>query len=447
MPFKIVQTIEKGEIVLTCVPHQWESSGVLYWPRKQKQSLTRKLQKDEGSQPDDTWAQINCAVKRRNIKTYQDAINEIDIMSNKSETETEIEDVSAKKRRMCSDVPQLSYNIMAEEIVQADYEITTPSPAELTPSETLMSASQENVEKYVVIPESNQSDTPMLYSYINKEISLSEEQCEIKSIKTDINNIKSDLKSINDDMKTIMEVLNTSLNNQGVIDNTLKSILYQVTSLKVMNEEFIKKSITEKQTHSLVLNQIKDLKDLEEFEKKLIDSQYRDDLEKKLSVLCTKGTGQGTTSSYTIVDILFERQFFKLCSWTGATRSSENDPAEKICFKSFSKTIGFFFEIIHKMDSSFNLTDCHKFFKTILRNAEQRCKIEPKRASTKKCRGKKGVKKTSSESRVTNETPSDNKTSSENLATNETPPKQPFVDKQTAGNQRELDNVTEEIFV
>lgn len=50
MPFKIVQTIENGSIVLTCVPHQWESNGVLYWPKKQ----INKLQKDEGSQPDDT---------------------------------------------------------------------------------------------------------------------------------------------------------------------------------------------------------------------------------------------------------------------------------------------------------------------------------------------------------------------------------------------------------
>ncbi|KAF9815707.1 hypothetical protein SFRURICE_009224 [Spodoptera frugiperda] len=120
MPFKIVQTIEKGNIVLTCVPHQWENSGVLYWPRKQSQSHTSKLQKDEGSQPDNTWKQINCAVKRRNIKTYQDALKEINIMSNNSDTETDIEDVSAKKRRKCSDVPQLSYNIMAEEILQND---------------------------------------------------------------------------------------------------------------------------------------------------------------------------------------------------------------------------------------------------------------------------------------------------------------------------------------
>lgn len=313
-------------------------------------------------------------------------------------------------------------------IIQVDNEITTPEVS--TPSGTLLSTSQENIEKYVVIPESNQSDTPInIYSYINKETSLYEEQCDLKSIKIDINTVKSDLKSLNDDMKTVMETLNTTLNSQGVIHDTLKSILLQVTEQQVKNEEFIKKSITEKQNHSLMLKPIKDLKDLEEFEKKLMDSDYSEDLQRKLSVLCTKGAGKGTTSAYAIIDVLFERQFFKSCSWTGASRS-QNESTEKICFKGFSKTIGFFFDIIHKLDSSFHLTDCHKFFKTIMRNADQRCKNEPKRASTKKCRGKKSVEMSFSE----------------DLVTNETSPKQP-IDKQTAGNQIEVADDMEKFFV
>lgn len=299
-------------------------------------------------------------------------------------------------------------------IVQGNYRITTPEE-----SGTLLSTSHENIEKYVVIPECNQSDPPLIYSYINKETSLSEEQCDLKSIKIDINTVKSDLKSINDNLKNIMETLNTTLNNQAVIHDTLKTMMLQVTELQVTNEEFIKKSLTEKQNQSLMFKKIKDLKDLEEFEKSLIDSDYSENLQKKLSVFCTKGTGNGTTSAYAIIDVLFERQFFKSCSWTGASRS-QNESTEKICFKGFSKTIGFVFDMIHKLDSSYYLTDCHKFFKTILRNADQRCKNEPKRASTKKCKGKKSV---------------------------ETPPKQPPIDKQTAGNQIEVEDVTEEIFV
>lgn len=91
-------------------------------------------------------------------------------------------------------------------------------------------------------------------------------------------------------MKTVMETLNTTLNNQAIHD-TLKSILFQVTELQVKNEEFIKKFITEKQNNSLMLKPIKDLKDLEEFEKKLMDSDYSEDLQRTLSVLCTKGVG------------------------------------------------------------------------------------------------------------------------------------------------------------
>ncbi|XP_049693944.2 uncharacterized protein LOC126054091 isoform X3 [Helicoverpa armigera] len=436
MPFKIVQTIEKGNIVLTCVPHQWESDGVLYWPRKQTQSQTSKLQKDEGSWPDESWEKINCAVKRRSIKTYQNAIHEIDIMSNNSDTEPDIEYVSSKKQRNCSDLPQLSYDNMAEEILKnnehnassaiipedgeqimvTNYEITTPK--ESTPSETPLSAPQENIEKYIVIPESNQSDTPIIYSYINKETSLSEEQCELKSMKIDITTIKSDLKSINDDMKTIMGTLNTTLNNQAVLHETLKSILLQVTEIQVTNEEFIKKSITEKQNHSLMLKPIQDLKDLEEFENKLMDSDYREDLLRKFSVFGTKGTGKGITRAYTIIDILFERKFFKSCSWTGASRS-QNETTEKICLKGFSKMIGFFFEVIYKQDSSFHLTDCHNFFKTILRNADQRAKSKQLRTSASKCRGKNSAKRTSSEN--------------------------PTSTPQTTGNQLEVEDVTEEI--
>lgn len=85
MPLKIIQTFEKGNTVLTCVPHQWDRNGVLYWPRKRQQS--HKLQKDEGSQPDGTLHRLNCTVKRWNIKTYQDAI---DILVNYSTYQSDV---------------------------------------------------------------------------------------------------------------------------------------------------------------------------------------------------------------------------------------------------------------------------------------------------------------------------------------------------------------------
>ena len=37
MPFKIIQTIEDGEMCLCVVPVGWESDGVLRWPKKKVQ--------------------------------------------------------------------------------------------------------------------------------------------------------------------------------------------------------------------------------------------------------------------------------------------------------------------------------------------------------------------------------------------------------------------------
>lgn len=110
MPFKIVQTIEKGNAVLSCVPQEWERDGILYWPRKQQY----RLQREEPSQPDEHWQQFNCILKRQNVQSYRDGINEIDIMSNDSETDDNNAEV-VKKARNCVEIPQQSFNTIAEE--------------------------------------------------------------------------------------------------------------------------------------------------------------------------------------------------------------------------------------------------------------------------------------------------------------------------------------------
>lgn len=158
------------------------------------------------------------------------------------------------------------------------------------------------METYVVIPDSSQTETPIILN-VNKGLSSSEENYQLnydlKSIEQDINIIKRDIKSINDDNKTIMEVLSTILNNQAIIHKAVEPIERKVTELQVVNEEFIAKSISEKRNHALGLQPIKDTQDLEELEKKLLDSNYREDLQRKLSVLCTKGLGKRTTMNHT----------------------------------------------------------------------------------------------------------------------------------------------------
>lgn len=86
MPFKIVQTIERGRPLLTAVPHEWENNGILFWPKKHE-----KLRRIENSKPETNWNSINCILKRSNLPSLAQAEFEIDNMSNASDTETDNE--------------------------------------------------------------------------------------------------------------------------------------------------------------------------------------------------------------------------------------------------------------------------------------------------------------------------------------------------------------------
>lgn len=69
MPFKIVQTKENNQFLLTIVPQKWEKNGELMWPPDKKSGN----EKNEASKPQSNWTKMLCRLKRRNIKTYGDA--------------------------------------------------------------------------------------------------------------------------------------------------------------------------------------------------------------------------------------------------------------------------------------------------------------------------------------------------------------------------------------
>lgn len=71
MPYKIVQTIEKGRAVLTSIPDTWGNSGILLWPKKQSDKL-KKMKKNEKNYPQDNWVKSSCIVKRRNLLSLTD---------------------------------------------------------------------------------------------------------------------------------------------------------------------------------------------------------------------------------------------------------------------------------------------------------------------------------------------------------------------------------------
>lgn len=82
---------------------------------------------------------------------------------------------------------------------------------------------------------------------------------------------------------------------------------------------------------------------------------------------------------------MFDRSFLLTCSWAGGSRSIET----KVCFKSFTKVIKLFFDIVHDSDNYFTLNECHTFFKNVLKNSNQRCKSQNARKSATKKRPKK----------------------------------------------------------
>lgn len=105
MPFKIVETTEKGTPLLTTVPAQWEQRGTLYWPRKNEAILI----KAEDSTPETNWKSMPCILKRNNIPNYESSEQQISLMSDMSDTDTDQENI-AKTQRPKKSTTQINLN-------------------------------------------------------------------------------------------------------------------------------------------------------------------------------------------------------------------------------------------------------------------------------------------------------------------------------------------------
>ncbi|CAH0561720.1 unnamed protein product [Brassicogethes aeneus] len=94
--YKIVETIERGSKQLTVVPQAWKKGGVLFWPKMK----TEKLNKIGTSIPKDSWFQMGCKLKRKELETYESAELELCAMLNKEDsTESEEQEVVPLKKR------------------------------------------------------------------------------------------------------------------------------------------------------------------------------------------------------------------------------------------------------------------------------------------------------------------------------------------------------------
>lgn len=94
MPFKIVQTKEKGRILLSVVPDSWESDGKLKWPPKGKLKTTtfKNMLCDENIVPGVDWVEVKCRSKQV-CSTYDEAVALTKQMSDQSDTDPSASDV------------------------------------------------------------------------------------------------------------------------------------------------------------------------------------------------------------------------------------------------------------------------------------------------------------------------------------------------------------------
>ncbi|GBP21917.1 hypothetical protein EVAR_7130_1 [Eumeta japonica] len=315
---------------------------------------------------------MSCDVKRKNHKTFQEAQDEIDTMSDKSDTETDERDTNRRSsRKEKYPLPEKSFNELAKTLTDNhDQEQSTTSTVTqvaqkiqedccFVPQDQIVETVEGNFP--VTIPE----ESFLLYTHIEPEISTPTK--EIKAIK---------------------ESIATIIANQNALYEIQTNMCVKISEIQTEIRSFIKVSASQKTIDGEPIL-IKNIKDLEEFEKKLSNRTFKENMLMKFVGVCSKGLGKGV-NAYHLVDSLFERNFLKQCTWTGFSKKE----AVKICFKAFTRTISLFFDIIHATDESFTKVDCDKFFKTILKNAHKRSESNQRMSAPKVRVKKKATAKT-----------------------------------------------------
>ncbi|CAH0563051.1 unnamed protein product [Brassicogethes aeneus] len=174
------------------------------------------------------------------------------------------------------------------------------------------------------------------------------------------------------------QVIIDNFKHSACPENQLK-IMQQLAKLEVMLDSLASKSqnntcscktISESSLletkDDIFFDQIDTSLELQELEAKLADQMNMEEYIKKFRyVFGRKGSSSGINNCYTLVDKLFSRQLFTLCSWAGGSR----DGKEKNPFKVFKNILNLFFRVVRLSDDSLTLKDCEEFFKGIIRNS------------------------------------------------------------------------------
>lgn len=371
MPFKIVQTVEDGEVCLSIVPSTWEINGVLRWPKKLR--LANKLSHMEYSQPDSSWDRMMC-LKKRELNTRKEAEDELSLMELHSDTENE---ESHPSKRICRTAKD--QNKLAIYSQQYDYNNLIPAETKVDDITTPVSLSHMNTKSKIVVLQ-------------NDIILPAEENTNNMQQSSIIENGTFDLIHLNNPSD---EKLDLILQNQNKIFVEISKLQ---TSLDIMGNMFTKYAASANTSNNAnvstptnTIEPIASHDDLKVFEEKLKCKNHFNEVVKSMTFICgNSGKEKGIDCCYRLIDYFINRDLLNKSSWTGSSRKTD---AEKIPLKYFEQFRKCFFEIVLCADKDFSLADCDTFFKRILKNSAQRVNSKSKTLSKHKERPKNLVYK------------------------------------------------------
>lgn len=109
---------------------------------------------------------------------------------------------------------------------------------------------------------------------------------------------------------------------------------------------------------------IRSIEEMECFEAKLADEDFRKKLKSQWFAKLGTNIGRGLSRkqvAYDLADLMFTRDVFLICSWTGHTLDTASFPNGKAAFDSFERIKRLFREIVHNADESFDAVTSKDF--------------------------------------------------------------------------------------
>ncbi|KAH9629824.1 hypothetical protein HF086_011474 [Spodoptera exigua] len=294
MPFTIVQTLEDGKKVLSCVPEGWVKNNCLAWPRKKADKLTRV----ENSLPGADWFLMPCIVKRSGL-TYDEGQLAISIMT--EVTDTEEDEITTNIKEEVSKVK--SHNDILERCLEKavmNQPVQQPEPEaplvviHTEPSEVADHVTSDQHVQYILLPQQETNMTP--------------------SSKSDTT----------EKLDTLIVTVNAIEKNQKELQENQKQLLLRIISMQAQFEEFLKRTEKQNLEKEIGFNPINSLDSLQKLEDTLKDDMSTTAIIKKLSFVCGTGKGRGLNNCFTLVDVMFDRSFLTTCSWAGGAREVLN---------------------------------------------------------------------------------------------------------------------------